>query len=104
MSEIFRDIKEIEIESDKIIEHAEKEKEKIIKNARNDAANLLRKKEEESENLKEEKIKDCQKKAEADKKKHISEGREKVNALEKNSAKNIKKAVDFVFEKFEKEI
>ena len=104
MNEIFKEIKELETKAVNLAEDAEKEKEQIIKNAKKDAATLITKKEEELKESKEKRIQDFQSKADLLKKEKISEGKSKVKELEKKSSKNIKKAVNFVFEKFEKEI
>ena len=104
MNEIFNEIKELEIEAEKLAENAEKEQEQLIKKAKKDAAILLTKKEEELKKLKEEKIKDFQSKADSLKNENISKGKKELKELEKKSAGNSGKAVTFILEKFDKEI
>ena len=98
------EVRKIEEEAERILKDAQEKKDEIIAQAKTDAAKTLVAKQAEFEDKKEDKLRKQKEKIDADKAALLEKGRKDAEALEKGSAKNIKKASDLLLSKLEDKV
>jgi len=103
-SDILREIKQTERESEASVAKAQIEKDKIIQQSRKTCSQLLKDSEEQNALTKENKIAAAQKKAEQQRKEMIEVSKKSVVDMSKTAQKNMEKATDFIIKTFEESL
>ncbi|MCL2333754.1 MAG: hypothetical protein FWC52_03085 [Candidatus Methanoplasma sp.] len=103
-TDILSEIKKAEAEADAKVEKAEAEKKIAIADARRDSVKRIQDAEAEMRSNYESTIAAEQSALDEERGKLLAEGEKQAAAVEKSSAKKIKKANDFLIEKFERTI